>query len=58
MIKLTIGMATYDDFNGVYFTIQSLRSFFPITNTSEVEFIVVDNNPKSSHGKATQNFLK
>ena len=22
---LTIGMATYDDFDGVYFTIQSLR---------------------------------
>lgn len=58
MVKLTIGMATYDDFNGVYFTIQSLRSFFPMTRTSEVEFIVVDNNPTSAHGEATKNFLK
>ncbi len=57
MIKLTIGMATYDDFHGVYFTIQSLRSFFPITRTSEIEFIVIDNNPTSLHGIETKKFL-
>jgi hypothetical protein len=25
VVALTIGMATYDDFDGVYFTLQALR---------------------------------
>lgn len=54
MKKLTIGMATYDDFHGVYFTIQALRLYHPITKTDEVEFIIIDNNPNSSHGEATK----
>ena len=58
MKKLTIGMATYDDFHGVYFTIQSLRSFVPYTRTDEVEFVVVDNNPTGAHGEATEKFVK
>ena len=48
---LTIGMATYDDFDGVYFSIQSLRMYHPITLTSRVEILVVDNNPKGKHSK-------
>lgn len=39
-MKYTIGMATYDDFDGVYFTIQSLRMFH---NMDDVEIVVVDN---------------
>ncbi|MCP4997856.1 MAG: glycosyltransferase [Hyphomicrobiales bacterium] len=42
--KLTIGMATYDDYDGVYFTIQSLR----INNAElmdQIEILVVDNHP-------------
>ncbi len=27
---LTIGMSTYDDFDGVYFTLQSLRMYHPV----------------------------
>jgi hypothetical protein len=27
---LTIGMATYDDYDGVYFTLQSLRMYHPV----------------------------
>jgi hypothetical protein len=57
MKKLTIGMATYDDYDGVYFTIQSLRMYHEICNTSEVEFIVVDNNPDSKHGEETKKFV-
>ena len=42
--RLTIGMATYDDYDGVYFTIQSIR-----VNNPELEgiseFVVIDNNP-------------
>jgi len=43
-VKMTIGMATYDDYDGVYFTIQALRLYHPEI-LSDVEFIVIDNNP-------------
>ncbi len=42
--KLTIGMATYDDYDGVYFTVQALRLFHPEV-TDETEILIVDNNP-------------
>lgn len=38
--QLTIGMATYRDFDGVYFTLQALRLYQDLTST---ELIVVDN---------------
>ena len=37
---LTVGMATYDDFNGVYFTLQALRLYHDM---QDVELLVVDN---------------
>jgi glycosyltransferase involved in cell wall biosynthesis len=40
MVALTIGMATYNDFDGVYFTIQALRLYQDLTDT---EILVVDN---------------
>jgi hypothetical protein len=40
MVALTIGMATYDDFDGVYFTLQALRMYQDVADT---EFVVVDN---------------
>ena len=40
MTKLTVGMATYNDFNGVYFTIQALRLYQDLADT---ELLVVDN---------------
>ena len=46
---LTIGMATYDDYHGVYFSIQALRMYHKEV-MDEVEFIIVDNNPKGTHG--------
>jgi hypothetical protein len=42
--RLSIGMATFDDFDGVYFTIQSIRVNNPEL-AGDLEFIVVDNNP-------------
>jgi glycosyltransferase involved in cell wall biosynthesis len=54
---LTIGMATYDDFHGVYFSLQALRMFHPICSTDEVEFVVIDNNPEGSHGKEVKNLV-
>lgn len=55
--KLTIGMAHFEDFDGVYFTIQNLRlnhnAFLP-----DVEFIVIDNSPNTPSGKAVEHFCK
>ncbi len=41
---LTIGMATYDDYDGVYFTVQAIRLYHPEI-ADETEIIVVDNHP-------------
>jgi glycosyltransferase involved in cell wall biosynthesis len=40
MVALTIGMATFDDFDGVYFTLQALRLYQDLDDT---ELLVVDN---------------
>ena len=55
-MKLTVGMATYDDFDGVYFTVQALRLYHP-EGIDDLEIIVVDNNPDSAHGKAVRDFV-
>jgi hypothetical protein len=40
MPRMTVGMATYNDFDGVYFTIQALRLY---QDMQDVELLVVDN---------------
>jgi glycosyltransferase involved in cell wall biosynthesis len=40
MVALTIGMATYHDFDGVFFTLQALRLYQDLADT---ELLVVDN---------------
>lgn len=55
---LTIGMATYDDYDGVFFTIQSLRMYHDICNTDLVEFVVLDTNPNGKHAQTVENFIK
>ena len=40
MVALTIGMATYNDYNGVYFTLQALRLYQDLRDT---ELLVIDN---------------
>jgi len=57
MKKLTIGMSTLDDFEGVFFTTQSLR----VANRerlNELEFIIIDNRPNSPEGQATREHAK
>ncbi|HED12749.1 MAG TPA: glycosyltransferase [Gammaproteobacteria bacterium] len=49
--RLTIGMASYDDYDGVYFTIQSIRLFHPEV-VDQVEFLILDNNPKGHAAKS------
>lgn len=45
--KLTIGMATYDDYDGAYFTVQAIRMFHPEV-TNETEILIIDNNPSGA----------
>jgi glycosyltransferase involved in cell wall biosynthesis len=49
---LTIGMATYDDFDGVYFSVQALLAYHEIAKSSDTEIIIIDNNPEGEHSKA------
>jgi len=56
-MKLTIGMATYDDFDGVYFTIQALRMYHEICQSNDVEFLVLDNNPDGKHAQTLSGFV-
>jgi hypothetical protein len=48
---LTIGMATLNDYDGCYFTIQAIRLCHPEI-LSDVEFLVVDNDPAGPCAKA------
>jgi hypothetical protein len=55
---LTIGMSTFDDFDGVFFSIQSLRMYHSLCKTDYVEYIILDNNPNRPHGEACKSFAK
>lgn len=55
--KLTIGMAAYDDFDGVFFTCQSIRLHHKKV-ADKIQIIVIDGNPTSEHGKATKGFCQ
>jgi len=57
-MKLTIGMSTYDDFDGLFFSIQALRMYQLDFLKDSYEVIVIDNNPDSSHGKETKGFVE
>lgn len=52
-MKFTISMACYDDFDGVYFTVQALRAYHDMT---EVDLLVLDNHPDSAHGERLRSF--
>lgn len=53
---LTIGTAVYDDFHGLYMTLQSLRLHHPEV-IPHIEFVIVDNHPDSPHGAACKDLL-
>jgi len=51
--RLTIGMATYDDFDGAYFTIQGIRLYHPeIKDGAEV--LIIDNHPEGDIAQSLQ----
>ena len=53
---LTISMATFDDYDGVFFSIQSIRMHQDLPENTE--FLVLDNNPDSAHGKQLKHFAR
>jgi hypothetical protein len=42
--KLTVGMTSYDDYDGAYFSLQALRLYHPEV-LEDVEFLLIDNHP-------------
>jgi len=52
--KLTIGMATYDDFDGVYFSVQAIRLYHPEI-AADTEILVIDNHPSGPAAAALKN---
>ena len=55
--KLTIGMTVFDDWNGFYFSVQSLRMHHPKA-MQDVEFVVINTNPSSQQGKSVKKFCE
>jgi GR25 family glycosyltransferase involved in LPS biosynthesis len=51
---LTIGMATYDDYDGVYFSVQAIRLYHPEV-TDQTEILVIDNHPEGPCSGALKN---
>lgn len=49
-------MSTYDDYDGVFFSIQALRMYHELCRTNYVEFIILDNNAKSVYGQECKKF--
>jgi hypothetical protein len=42
--RLCIGMATFDDYDGVYFSVQALRMYHPEI-LDQIQILIIDNNP-------------
>jgi hypothetical protein len=49
--RLCVGMATYDDFDGVWFTIQAI-GMYQAEVLSDVSFLVIDNHPEGAAAPA------
>ncbi len=52
--KLCIGMATYDDYDGVYFSVQAIRLYHPEV-LDQLEILVIDNHPDGPCAQALKN---
>ena len=55
-MKLTIGMATYRDFDGLYFSLNALRLYHADV-MPQVELVVVDNDPDGPQAEKLRGFL-
>lgn len=48
---LTIGMATFDDFDGAWFTLAAIAQYHPEV-LADTSFVIVDNNPTGAYAEA------
>jgi len=55
--KLTLGMATFDDYDGIFFSIKAIQLYHPEI-LKDIEFLILDNNPAGKHGEAVRRFLR
>lgn len=55
-MKLTIGMSCYNDYDGVWFTINSILQYHPEVR-DDIRFVVIDGNPDSAHGQACERLI-
>jgi hypothetical protein len=55
--SLTVGMACFDDFDGVYFTVTSLMIHHSEA-MRDCEIVVIDNQPRSRHGKLVRTWMR
>lgn len=53
--KITVGMAHYADFDGVFFTIQALRLYHDM---EDCEVLIIDNDPDSPYGEEVKGFVR
>jgi hypothetical protein len=57
MKKLTIGIPTHNDYDGLYFTVMSLKLHHP--NIQDIaEFVIIDNDPDSHLAGPIQNLVQ
>lgn len=49
-------MAVHDDPRGVWATIQFIRRHYPAEMLKHIEFLILDNNPRSKKGEAVRDF--
>lgn len=56
--KLTIGMAVYEDFDGVYFTLQALRYYHQDADAARIKYLVLDNCPGGVHSPHIKRFVE
>jgi hypothetical protein len=56
MRKLTIGIATHCDYEGLYFSIQAIRMYHKEV-LDQLEFVIIDNDPNGPHGELNKKLL-
>lgn len=56
--KLTIGMAVYEDYDGLYFTLQALRYYHQDADPQRIEYLIIDNCPGGAHSECTKNLVE
>ena len=55
-MKLTIGMAVYDDYDGMFFSLESLRLYHGL-DRYQAEIVIVDNHPDGDYADDIRHYV-